>query len=69
MHTCMTTTFSVLINGGLSAFFKASRGLRQGDLLSLLLFILYMEALNELMNKVKELHLFKGVGVGRVGEM
>lgn len=34
-HTCITTTsFVVLINGGPSEFFKASKSLRQGDPLS-----------------------------------
>lgn len=66
MHTCMTTTpFAILINGGPSDFFRASRGLRQVDPLSPMLFILIMEALDGLMNRAKELQLLKGVSVGR----
>lgn len=44
MNACITTTFAVLINGDPSSFFQASRGLRQGDPLSL--FIAVMEGLN-----------------------
>lgn len=66
MHRCIKTTpFAFLINGGPSNFFKASRGVRQGDPLSSMLFILIMRALDGLMNMAKELQLFKGVGVGR----
>lgn len=65
MNTSSTTSFAVLSNGGPSEFFRASRGLGQGDPLSPMLFILIMKTLNGLMNKAKELQLFKGVGVLR----
>ncbi|GJU21733.1 RNA-directed DNA polymerase, eukaryota, reverse transcriptase zinc-binding domain protein [Tanacetum coccineum] len=44
---CLTTaSFSLCINGEIHGFFKSSRGLRQGDLISPYLFTLVMEVLN-----------------------
>lgn len=61
MHTCMTSTSFVLLgNGVLRRFFKASRGLRQGDPLSPLLFIVVMEALKRLLLRAREMELLRG---------
>ena len=49
---CLSTVrFSILINGTPPGFFGSSRGLRQGDPLSLLLFVLVMEAVGRMLDK------------------
>lgn len=64
IHTCISSTsFVVLINGGPSTFFSAPRGLRQGDPLSTLLFIIVMEALNTLVERARDLQLLKSISV------
>src|SRR5713101_6210886 len=50
--SCITTvSFSVLINGAVTPFFHAERGLRQGFPLSPLLFLLVTEGLSLLLKK------------------
>lgn len=46
--------FSILINGSQSGFFGSLRGLRQGDPLLPLLFVIVMEALSKLLDKAVE---------------
>lgn len=68
MKACITTTsFAILVNGDPSSLFKPTRGLRQGDPLSPLLFIIVMEAFNRLLNRAQEQQLIRGVSVGRRG--
>ena len=47
-------------------FFGSSHGLRQGDPLSLLLFLLIMEVLSRLLKKLEECNLIRGFQVGSV---
>lgn len=51
MSYVSSTTISILLNGGKLSSFKPTRGIRQGDLLSLYLFILCMEYLGFLINE------------------
>uniref|UniRef100_A0A2N9HE77 Reverse transcriptase domain-containing protein n=1 Tax=Fagus sylvatica TaxID=28930 RepID=A0A2N9HE77_FAGSY len=58
---CITNLrFSIALNGSLVGNFKGGKGLRQGDLLSLYLFVLAMEVFSKLLSaKVRESQQFK----------
>ena len=52
--------FSILFNGSPADFFGSSRGLRQGDLLSLMLFLVVMGVFSKMMKRVEGAGLLRG---------
>jgi hypothetical protein len=62
---CISTVrFSIIVNGSPEGFFNSSRGIRQGDPLSPLLFVLVMEALSRMVNATVEQGLISRFSVG-----
>ena len=61
IKTCISTVrFSIMVNGSPSGFFGSSRGIRQGDPLSPLLFLLVMEVLSRMLSRTEEAGLIRG---------
>ena len=58
--------FSIFINSSPCEFFGSSRGLRQGDPLSPLLFVLVMEALGRMLDKAVHEGRMSGFSVGNL---
>ncbi|MCI37832.1 LINE-1 reverse transcriptase like, partial [Trifolium medium] len=64
MKTCIfESSMSVLVNGSPTAEFKVSKGLRQGDPLSLFLFLIVAEGLTGLVNEAVDIGRFHGFKV------
>nr|GEW37062.1 zinc finger, CCHC-type [Tanacetum cinerariifolium] len=65
IRACLDSGFSsVLVNGSPTPEFKLSKGLRQGDQLSHVLFIIAIEALHIAMLEAREKHIFQGIKLG-----
>ena len=62
-----TIKFSILINGTPCGFFESSRGIRQGDPLSPLLFVIVMNAFSKMLDKSVRDGLMFGIRVGPTG--
>jgi hypothetical protein len=62
-HCISSACFSVLVNGTPAGFFSSSRGLRQGDPLSPLLFVIVMEALSKMLTVTVNRGLLSGFSV------
>ena len=72
IRTCISTIqFSILVNGSPPDFFGSTRGLREGDPLSPMLFLVMMEVLSRMLKRVEGAGLIRGfqaVGSRGVGE-
>lgn len=62
-------TASVFVNGCPTDEFPIERGLRQGDPLSPFLLLLVAEGFNVLMHATVGVDMFRGYGVGQLGEV
>lgn len=68
IFSCISSiSFEILINGGKTASFKLSRGLRQGDPLSSYLFILGQEILSRLLNQELRQKSIRGIKTSKRG--
>ena len=70
IRTCKSTVqISVLVNGSPADFFGSLRGLRQGDPLSPMLFLVMMEVFNKMIKRFEGAGLLRGFRTdGRRGE-
>lgn len=66
IRDCVSSaSMSVLVNGSTTGEFQLPKGIRQGDPLSLFLFLIVVEGLSCLMRKVVEMKEYDGIEIGR----
>lgn len=65
MKCVSIVSYSILINGSLTNYFRPSRGIRQGDHISSYLFILCVEVLFEKLIKSQEKWFIYGLSIAR----
>lgn len=59
--------YSMIVNGRRHGFFRSGRGLRQGDLLSLPLFVLSAELLSQMLNRLHNMYGYKSFYMNNYG--
>lgn len=62
-----SVSYSILVNGEPTEFFKPTRGIRQGDPLSLYLFLLCFEGLTQLINSAVHAGKIRGYSLAIMG--
>lgn len=63
---CLSTmSYSILLNGSPYSFLKPTRGLRQSDLLSPLLFIIGLKVFSRMLTREEQLRRIHGIQLGR----
>lgn len=66
IDNCISTaTFSILLNGALTGYFKAERGIQQGDPMSPALFTILLDLLSRMINKAADEGRLKYIKVSR----
>lgn len=65
MQCITTSSLSFLVNGAPYGVLKPSRGIRQGDPLSLFLFVIYIEIISRFLAEQENLGIPKGVKISR----
>lgn len=65
MQCITTSSLSFLVNGAPYGLLKPSRGIRQGDPLSLFLFVIYIEIISRFLAEQENLGIPKGVKISR----
>ena len=64
MGSLSFVSFSILVNGATSSFFKPGRGIRQGFSLAPLLFLIVVEGLGRAILDLKDRGVYNGLSFG-----